>query len=234
MRKIEVCCCTMHDVIAARDGGACRVELCSALESGGLTPSAGLIVGAVRERSQMAVNVLVRPRGGDFVYNTRELAVMEADIEAVRAAGAQGVVIGALTAAGEIDVPAMERLLSHCEGLDVTFHRAFDECADPSAALEQLISLGIPRLLTSGCQPDALKGAPLIADLVKQAANRIIIMPGAGINANNISEIERITGAEEFHSTCTDKSVKPPHTSPLFGSATRPTDSRILAALTHN
>lgn len=230
-RRIEVCCGSIADVLTARSAGAIRVELCSAIEVGGLTPSAGLIAGAVRERSAMAVNVLIRPRGGDFVYSDREIAVMEADIEAAKAAGAQGVVIGAMTPSGDVDMKTMRRLLAHCEDMDVTFHRAFDVCASPSDALEQIIALGIPRLLTSGREPTALEGAPLIAELIRQTAGRIRIMPGAGINPANIAEIESITGAKEFHSTCTDKSLSAPCRAPLFGCAARPADFQTVKYL---
>lgn len=230
-RRIEVCCTSMADVISARDGGACRVELCSAISEGGLTPSAGMIAGAVRERGDMRVNVLIRPRGGNFVYDSREVAVMEADIEAAKAAGADGVVIGALTPDGEIDMEAMRRLMPHCENMDVTFHRAFDECACPGRALEQIISLGIPRLLTSGGKQTALEGADTLRGLVRQADGRITIMPGAGISPDNIARIEQVTGAPEYHSTCTDKSRPLPCASPMFGTASHPTSAAIVAAL---
>ncbi|MCM1224725.1 MAG: hypothetical protein NC548_60780, partial [Lachnospiraceae bacterium] len=183
--------------------------------------------------SAMAVNVLIRPRGGDFVYDTRELAVMEADIEAVKTAGAQGVVIGALTAAGDIDMPAMKRLLKHCDGLDVTFHRAFDVCANPMEALEKIIELGIPRLLTSGGKATAFEGLPLICELTKQAAGRISIMPGSGVTPLNIDAIEAASGVEEFHSTCTDKSLPCPHEDSLFGCAARSVSSAIVSKLVY-
>ena len=232
-RQVEVCCTSMADVIAARDGGAVRVELCSGIEVGGLTPSAGLIVGAVREKGMMRVNVLIRPRGGDFVYSTRELAVMEADIEAAKAAGADGVVTGALTPRGDIDIAAMRRLLKHCEGLDITFHRAFDECRDPASALEEIIELGIPRLLTSGTKATAAEGTDIIAALVRQANGRIAVMPGSGINPQNIAQVETLTGAPEYHSTCTDKATPPPCASPLFGTAPRPTSAEIVSRIVH-
>lgn len=230
MRKMEICCGSVEDVRAAHFGGAVRVELCSALDLGGVTPSAGLIVGAIREKGPMKVNVLIRPRQGDFVYSPDEVSVMEADIAAARVAGADGVVIGALSSDGNLDIPALRRLLKAAEGMDVTFHRAFDECVDPSGALEQLIELGIPRLLTSGCAPSALEGLPLIASLVEQAAGRISIMPGAGINPRNIKEIEARSGAWEFHSTATDKQMSP-RASALFGPLPRATETEIVRAL---
>lgn len=230
-RFIEVCCGDMAGVISARDGGARRLELCTGIALGGITPSAGLIAGAVRERGEMQVNVLIRPRQGDFCYTTRELSVMEADIETAKAAGADGVVIGALTPAGEVDIPAMRCLLAHCDGLSVTFHRAFDVVASPSDALEQIIDLGIDRLLTSGCRATALEGVDLIAKLQEQARGRIIIMPGAGITPANIAEIERRSGCSEFHSTSTDKSQPAPPDSPLFGPTHRPVSAATVHAL---
>lgn len=230
-RIIEICCTGMADVIAARDSGATRIELCQGIQVGGLTPSPGLIVAAVRERGHLQVNVLIRPREGNFVYTSREIAIMEADIEAAKAAGADGVVIGALTDSGDIDIQAVQRLLSHCEGLSVTFHRAFDVVRDPLIALQQIIDLRIDRLLTSGCRPSAIEGAPLIAKLIDQAAGRIIIMPGAGITPDNISLLQQSTNAVEFHSTATDKSIPLPQADPLFGPAPRPTSDYIVRAL---
>lgn len=209
------------------------MELCSAISEGGLTPSAGLIVGAVRERGEMSINVLIRPRAGHFVYTTRELAVMEADIEGARSAGADGVVIGALTPTGEIDIHAMERLLTHCRGLDVTFHRAFDEVAHPLEALQTVYSLGIRRILTSGGAPTALQGAHALARLVEAAPADMVIMPGSGVSPACIDELQRLTAATEFHSTCTDKSIPAPCHSPLFGYAPRPTSSEVVRTLTH-
>lgn len=233
-RFIEVCCSTVQDVIAAKYGGARRIELCSGLGCGGLTPSAGLITGAIREKGDMKVNVLIRPRPGNFIFTRSEVSVMEADVAAAKAAGADGVVIGALTEQGLPDMDVLRRLMKQAEGMDVTFHRAFDDASDPQAALKMLIEAGVNRVLTSGCQPSAPAGTELIADLVKQAAGRIIIMPGAGINPGNIAQIEAATGATEFHSTATDKIKEPAHTSPLFGSADPATDTGIVEALVNN
>lgn len=221
----------MEDLIAARDGGAIRVELCGALGCGGVTPSAGLIVGAVRERGEMKVHVLIRPREGNFHYSTRELAVMEADIAAAKAAGADGVAIGALTEDGCVDVTAMKRLLKHCEGMSVTFHRAFDDCVDQFAALDTLIELGVDRVLTSGGQLSAPKGAERLAELVRHAAGRIVIMPGAGINGANIAELEAQTGAEEFHGTAAGAAFPQADASPLFGECRPRTDADVVRAM---
>lgn len=224
----------MADVITVRDNGAFRVELCSAIGVGGLTPSAAMIAGAVRECGSMRVHVLIRPRGGDFVYTSRELAVMEADIEAAHAAGAHGVVIGALTRNGSVDTVAMQRLLGHCRDLDVTFHRAFDEVADPFSALADIADLGIRRILTSGMEATAMEGSRTIARLVEAAPKGFVIMPGSGVTPSNIAELEAVTGAVEFHSTCTDKSAGYPCQSRLFSHADRPVSPEIVRTLVNH
>lgn len=211
MRKIEICCTSVADVQEAFYGGAIRVELCSAISCGGVTPSCGLISEAVKTSMSLAeeqggsdrirVNVLIRPREGNFCYNASEVRTMLSDIVNCWEMGVDGVVIGALTPDGDIDMDICERLVEAADGMSVTFHRAFDLCRDPQQALEQIISLGCDRLLTSGQKPKALEGSELISRLVRQADGRIIVMPGSGINPHNIAEIERITGAEEFHST---------------------------------
>lgn len=211
MRKIEICCTSVADVQEAFYGGAIRVELCSAISCGGVTPSCSLISEAVKTSMSLAeeqggsdrirVNVLIRPREGNFCYNASEVRTMLSDIVNCREMGVDGVVIGALTSDGDIDMDICERLVEAAEGMSVTFHRAFDLCRNPQQALEQIISLGCDRLLTSGQKPKALDGSELISRLVRQAGGRIIVMPGSGINPHNIAEIERITGAEEFHST---------------------------------
>lgn len=210
-RLLEACCVNAAQAKDALDGGAGRIELCEDIAVGGVTPAERNIAGTVAVG--LPVNVLVRPRGGDFVFTAEEEAGMLADIDTCRRLGATGVVIGALTEDGEIDMPMMERLVARARGngserrLSVTFHRAFDECADPLAALEQIIGLGCDRLLTSGQRPSAYEGMELIAELVKRAAGRIIVMPGAGITPANLDEIENKTGAVEFHGTriCSSK-----------------------------
>ena len=205
MRRIEVCCVSAQDVLEARKGGAIRVELCTAISSGGVTPSIGLVRNAVSAANgQLLVNVLIRPREGGFCYDESEIRTMLEDIEACRTAGANGVVIGALTPEGDIDMDACRRMMEAARGMNVTFHRAFDVCRDPGKALEQVIELGCDHLLTSGQRPTALEGAALIAELVHQAAGRITIMPGSGVNPGNIAEIESVTSASEFHSTARD------------------------------
>lgn len=204
-RLLEACCTSPAEARKAIAGGADRIELCDNIRIGGVTPDDASIVDTVALGKP--VNVLVRPRGGNFVFSDSEEAEMARSIERCRSLGASGVVIGALKEDGSIDVPMMGRLIAAARGngserpLSVTFHRAFDECAEPFAALEEIIGLGCDRLLTSGQQPSAYEGGALIAALVEKAAGRIIIMPGAGIKPENLDEIERITGAKEFHGT---------------------------------
>ena len=202
-RIIEVCSCSVDAVMEAGAGGAARVELCSLLSCGGITPSAGMIrqARAACDRTGLQLHVLIRPREGDFVYDESEMQTMLDDVRFCAEAGVDGVVMGALTKDGELDVDACRRLAEAAGTMHKTFHRAFDVCENPSETLEQIISLGFDRLLTSGQKADALSGASLIASLVKQSAGRIIIMPGAGINPANIAEIQNLTGAAEFHSS---------------------------------
>lgn len=197
MKRLEICCGDLESVRAAIEGGAHRVELCSALELDGLTPSKETVESAMR--MGIPVHVLIRVREGDFVYSEEELCRMQHDIRLAKECGAAGVVVGALTADGSIDIEAMRFLLDEADGLSITFHRAFDVCKNTSRALEQIISLGCHRLLTSGQAPTAEQGIPLLKQLVEQAAGRIIIMPGAGVNPQNASKILAETGATEIH-----------------------------------
>ena len=201
MRKIEVCSTSLDDAREAEAGGAIRIELCSAITCGGVTPSHGLIKSVVNENLNLDINVLIRAREGGFCYTAAEVDAMCQDIEFCREAGVHGVVIGALTADGDIDMEACKKMVAAAGDMSITFHRAFDICREPLVALEQIISLGCHRLLTSGQQSSAEQGAEFIAELVKRAVGRIIIMPGAGINPKNIVAIEQKTAATEFHST---------------------------------
>lgn len=199
-RILEVCAGSVESVAAARNGGAARVELCSALEIGGITPSVGLITEA-RHIEGIALNVLIRTRGGDFLYNESEVATMEQDIVAARQYGADGVVIGALTAEGDVDVQVCNRLIKAAEGMSITFHRAFDMCRNPFLALEDIILLGCHRILTSGQAASAYAGITLINQLVEAAQGRISIMPGCGVNAANATAILNSTGCYEIHAS---------------------------------
>ena len=200
MAILEICAGSVESAIAARDGGATRIELCAALEIGGTTPSAGLIAEA-RKIEGIVLNVIIRPRGGDFLYNEHEAACMEQDIRTCRPLGADGVVIGALTAEGDIDTALCKRLIDAADGMSITFHRAFDMCRDPKRALEELIAIGCDRVLTSGQAATAEAGLPLLKELVQQAAGRISIMPGCGVNSGNAARILQATAAVEIHAS---------------------------------
>ncbi len=195
--KLEVCCGDMQSVLAAKEGGADRIELCQALEVDGLTPSAEMMAEAIG--LGIPVQVLIRPREGDFVYDEAEVETMLKEIRLAKRLGANGVVIGVLKPDGSIDEETIRRLVSEATGLSITFHRAFDVCSQPAEALEQIVSLGCHRLLTSGQAPSAEQGIPLIKRLVEQSGGRLIIMPGAGVNQENARRILSETGAHEIH-----------------------------------
>jgi copper homeostasis protein len=194
----EICVDSVAGVRAAKAVGAQRVELCADLLEGGITPSLGMIRQA-RKVPGIDLNVMIRPRGGDFLFNEDEFAAMRADIETAKAEGANGVVIGLLTAAAEIDVDRTRDLVALARPLSVTFHRAFDVAAEPFGALEALIELGVDRVLTSGQEPTVLEGLPLIVELMKRAGDRIVIMPGGGITARNIDRIVGAARPREIH-----------------------------------
>ena len=197
---LESCCTDVEQIRRAQEAGARRIELCEKLAVGGVTPSAELLKAAISVAT-VPVNVLVRPRGGDFVFSAAEADTMLRDIELCREAGAAAVVIGALDSRGEVDMPLMRRLCDAASGMSVTFHRAFDVCADPLAAFDDVLALGCDRLLTSGHESDAFKGRFFIAELVERAAGRIIVMPGCGVRRSNIARIAADTGAVEFHAS---------------------------------
>lgn len=197
---LESCCTDVEQIRRAQEAGARRIELCEKLAVGGVTPSAELLKAAISV-AKVPVNVLVRPRGGDFVFSAAEADTMLRDIELCREAGAAAVVIGALDSRGDVDMPLMRRLCDAASGMSVTFHRAFDVCADPLAAFEDVLALGCDRLLTSGHESDAFKGRFFISELVERAAGRIIVMPGCGVRRSNIARIAADTGAVEFHAS---------------------------------
>jgi copper homeostasis protein len=200
MPLFEICAVNLQSAIAAQAAGANRIELCSALDVGGLTPSIGLLRAAVKA-IHIPVYVLIRPREGDFCYTPAEVDLMAEDIRFCRENGARGVVIGALDRKGRLDVEVLEHLCSAAQGLDVTCHRAFDMTPDAFESLDTLIGLGINRVLSSGQAPDAYEGRHRLAAMVRHAAARISIMPGSGIHADNIQAIAAETGAQEFHFT---------------------------------
>jgi copper homeostasis protein len=199
MSELEICVDSVDSAIAAESGGAQRVELCSALDEGGLTPSLGMIR-AVRAGIRIRLHVMIRPRGGDFVYSEQELAVMRDDIPLAAAAGADGVVFGLLDEDSEVDVQRTRSLVELSRPMQVTFHRAFDMTRDPMAALEKVIQTGANRILTSGAQADAMRGRTQLRALVQAAGNRIGVMAGGGIRPGNVQQIVQETGVVEIHS----------------------------------
>jgi len=198
--KLEICIDNVESAINAQAAGAHRVELCDNLMEGGTTPSLGTMT-SVRENLSIDVNVIIRPRGGDFLYTDLEYDIMRRDIEICGENGINGIVIGILRPDGEIDVERTAKLIEFAQPMSVTYHRAFDMCNDPIKGLEDIISTGAARLLTSGQKDKAIDGSELIARLNKIAKNRIIIMPGGGINESNIAAVAKSTGCTEFHLT---------------------------------
>jgi copper homeostasis protein len=198
--KVEICVDSVESAIASASGGAERVELCSALSEGGITPSSGLIR-EVRAAVPIQLFVIIRPRGGNFVYSDSELEVMRKDIVAVKTMGVDGVVLGALTNDHEVDRPHTRELIQLARPLQVTFHRAFDACCDMDRALEDVIASGADRVLTSGGKTDAESGLSTIAALQLKAGQRIRIMAGGGIRASNVRSIALHTGVLEVHTS---------------------------------
>jgi copper homeostasis protein len=197
---LEICAADIQSVHAAKAAGADRVELCCALSEGGLTPSAGQIKAAIEINGPL-VNVLIRPRFGDFLYSREELEEMAEEIRRFRELGANGVVIGALTPEGELDRSAMARLMEQAGGMEVTLHRAFDMTRDPLEALETAVELGCGTILTSGQAQSAAEGCQVLGKIFSQAAGRIDIMAGCGVKQGNIPVIHRETGIRVFHTT---------------------------------
>ncbi len=200
MRKIvfELCAETIDACLAARDGGANRIELCSGLGEGGLTPSYAFIRAAI-EQSGLPVHVLVRPRGAGFLYSSAEVAIMCDDITQIKSLGAAGVVLGMLRADNTVDVAGTRRLVEVAGNLKVTFHRAFDSTPSLPSALEDVIATGCERILTSGGKPNVVAGAESLGALFRQADGRIDIAVGGGLRLQNAASLSRLTGATHFH-----------------------------------
>jgi len=194
----ESCIDSSEAAVASAHGGAGRVELCARLDVGGTTPDASLIAAAVAAVA-VPVFVMIRPRGGDFVYGRDEIAAMEADIAAARAAGAHGLVFGALRADATIDVDVMRRLIDRARPLPVTCHKAIDAARDPFEALDALLALGVERVLTSGGAETAAAGAATIARMVAQAGDALVVLAGGGVRAHNVAGLVRATGVREVH-----------------------------------
>lgn len=195
---LEVCTSSLNSVINAVEAGAQRVELCSALSVGGLTPSIGLLKTVRKMFPHLLIHVLIRPREGNFVYSEEEMQVMLKDIDAALPY-ADAVVCGALDIHGQVDMDATRRLVDASQGKPFTFHRAFDRCSDPTKALDDIMALGCTRLLTSGLEETAMQGVPLIKRLVERAGQRLIVMPGSGVAPGNARHILHSTGAVEIH-----------------------------------
>jgi copper homeostasis protein len=210
MSKIvfELCAESVDACLAAYAGGAHRIELCTALSEGGLTPSHGLIREVV-QKSGLPVHVLLRPRGGDFIYTPTELYVMREDLKQARSFGVAGVVLGLLCADGTVDVEQTRELVEMAGPLEVTFNRAFDYTASHEQALEEVIAAGCRRVLTSGGQRDVVQGAESLARLVKHAAGRIDIAVGGGLRLENATAVARATGAKHFHGSLRRRMASP-------------------------
>jgi copper homeostasis protein len=194
----EVCAEDLESCVAAREGGADRIELCCALIEGGLTPSHALISAAVAQ-SGLPIYTILRPRGGDFVYSDAEFALMQEDLEHARALGVSGFVAGVLRPDGAVDGNRMRLLVEQATPLEVTFHRAFDAAANLEHALEDVIATGCRRLLTSGGAPDVYIGAVKLRHLGEQADGRIAIAVGGGLRLETAAEVAQVTGASQFH-----------------------------------
>ena len=195
----EVCANGVESCLAAQEGGADRVELCAGIPEGGTTPSYGEIKQARRVLTTTRLHVIIRPRGGDFLYSDLEVERMAMDIAVCRELGVDGVVFGCLNADGTVNVEQNSYLMECSKGMSVTCHRAFDRVTNPEQALETIIELGFDRILTSGQQPKAIQGVDLLAKLNRQAAGRIILLAGSGVTEQNIRAIQEATGLHEFH-----------------------------------
>jgi copper homeostasis protein len=196
---LEISVETLEAALAAERGGADRIELCEGLSLSGVTPRAELVSG-VRAQVRLPIFVMIRPRAGDFVYSTAEFAEMNRSIACAKESGAEGVVLGILRKDRQVDLQRTRELVELANPLAVTFHRAFDEAADLGRALEEVIQTGAHRILTSGGAKSAPEGTTILGELVAAARDRVVIVPGAGINAGNVLQVAQQTGAREFHS----------------------------------
>jgi len=198
--KLEIIGFNIESCIAAQEAGASRIELCDNPTEGGTTPSYGFIK-AAREKLSIDLYVMIRPRGGDFLYSDAEFEIMMQDIDMCKNLGCDGVVLGILAPGGNVDKKRCRQLIEYAYPLGVTFHRAFDRAKDPLQSMEDVIEIGCERILTSGLRLKAIDGIALLKKLIQQADDRIMIMPGSGVNADNIMQMAESTGAVEFHSS---------------------------------
>ncbi|WP_421919223.1 copper homeostasis protein CutC [Marinifilum sp.] len=195
---LEICCYTVQSAIIAEQSGANRIELCAGVHEGGTTPSLAAIQMA-KEQLSIPVHVIIRPRGADFCYSNLEFECIKKDIQACKEHGVEGVVSGILLPNGRIDIARTKELIALARPMSFTFHRAFDMLESYLESMEELIELGVDRILTSGGMQTAEEGIELLSQLVRKAKGRISIMPGSGVNDNNIKKLKEITGAKEFH-----------------------------------
>jgi len=230
---LEICIDSIESAIAAKEGGADRLEVCSSLAAGGTTPSVGLVQQCIR-LTGLPVMMMIRPHDGGFVYSQQDIELMVSDIESAKSLGVTGVVFGCLDASGCVDVEAGRRLCESADGLETTFHRAFDVGGDPIELLDQLIELGFDRVLTSGQAASAEAGSDVIAQLVQHSAGRIEILAGAGVWPDNVQTIAA-TGVTEVHASA---SVEHPQVADLdslkpvqFGHSRRVTSATMVRAI---
>jgi copper homeostasis protein len=207
-KLLEISVETVKAAVAAESAGASRIEFCSELSVGGVTPKSELMR-AAREQVGIPIFSMVRPRGGDFLYSAAEFDEMKADIEDAKFLGMDGVVLGILMKDLSIDIERTRELVACARPLPVTFHRAFDECENLELSLEAVIKTGATRILTSGGAPSAAEGAKTLSALVEQARERIVILPGAGINPQNVIQVANTTRAKEFHSGLSSSLPRP-------------------------
>jgi copper homeostasis protein len=197
---LEIACFSLEAAILAEEAGADRIELCSGPLEGGLTPSFSMI-SLARNILKIPIHIMIRPREGDFLYTPRELKSMEYDIEMIKEKGVEGVVLGVLNNDSSINTTVLSRMVKIADPMNITFHRAFDLTKDPIQAMNDIISTGARRILTSGQRPGAIEGKDLVARLIQLADGKISIMPGSGVNASNIAELCRFTLANEIHAS---------------------------------
>ncbi len=230
--RFEVCANSLQSALAAQKGGADRIELCSQLKVGGVTPSAATIKMTI-ERLRIPVFILIRPRSGDFFYDDFDMSVMKEDIEIAKKYGAAGVVFGVLLADGNIDVKRTSELVKVARPMQVNFHRAFDRARSPLSALEDVIKTGADRILTSGQAKSASSGKTLLKSLVEKASDRIIIIAASGITPENVSELINSTGVREVHASCSvkQKSEMEWGTEIDTGKITTVTDAKVVSKL---
>lgn len=195
---LEIAAFNLHAARAAAAAGAHRIELCDNAHEGGTTPSPGTLK-AIRQEIQIPVFPIIRPRGGHFVYSQQEWDAMKWDLEYCQSLGFSGVVLGGLNSRGEVDYPNMQALMRLCEGMEVTFHRAFDRCLDADSAIECILDLGCKRILSSGGFPTVPQGMQRLKEWIQKYQDRISIMPGSGVNSQNIQKIHAMCGAKEYH-----------------------------------